>query len=87
MYVIHNEVKGELIATEGHVIFVPEVNPYGKNRLTIIRPEIYIASAEDEDCIWVKGLIEVKVEDNREALYRYDCWSFYPIPREAKKKN
>lgn len=86
MYVVHNEVKGELIVNVEYAVFIPNDAPYSKNRLTIFKPEICIASAEDEDCIWMKGMIEVKVENNK-TLYQYGDWSFYPIPREAKKKN
>ncbi len=82
------QVKGELIVRKDHALFIPTSpnDPYGSDRLMIHSPEVNIAGPEDDNGIFITGLVSTNHPDptgpNLEPLYRRVIMeSFYPVSK------
>ncbi len=78
MKVTHLDTPGQLRTQSGHLIFIPAENPWGPKRLLIEEPVYSFGGDEDDNCIWVRGLVGETTAGGDKLFKRAD-WSFYPI--------
>ncbi len=76
MKVKHHDVAGTLITVNGHLLFIPDDDKYGPNRIFLEdgHYHIHILDKEDDDCIYVTGMVGVE-----NGFYKKDNFSFYPV--------
>lgn len=67
----NKELKGELLSSFERAHFISDD---GKTRLHVENVKINICGAEDDNCIWVRGLKDIE----NKTFLAVD-YSFYPI--------
>lgn len=79
MKVTHKNINGDLNILGKVIQFIPDVNPYGPDRLTIIDAKVIsFGGKEDDYGIFVSGYTQHFDDDGKELFEKVSWDAFYP---------